>query len=128
MIFGRNRSSRHALSFEKFSNGRKITEPTEPIDPIGRSTDRSNRPKAAVHTNLSYPPVQKESDKFGEISARFSRGFGEVTATLLFLKFKLNVNSNENESKNASGGACARGAKRPRVGVLPRCVFAFVFV
>ena len=49
------------------------------------------------------------------------------TATL-FKKFKLNVNSNENESKNASGGACARGEKRPRVGVLPRCVFAFVFV
>ena len=72
--------------------------------------------------------MQKKSDKLGNVSTRFRRGFGEVTATLLFLKFKLNVNSNENESKNASGGACARGAKRPRVGVLTRCVFVFVFV
>ena len=35
---------------------------------------------------------------------------------------------NENENKNASGGTCARGAKRPRVGVFTRCVFVFVFV
>ena len=42
--------------------------------------------------------------KFGEVSARLRRSF------------------------DASGGACARGVKRPRVGVLTRCVFAFVFV
>ena len=45
--------------------------------------------------------------------------FSSHFTVTLFLKFKLNVNSNENESKNASGGACARGAKRPHVGVLP---------
>ena len=61
---------------------------------------------------------------FDEVSARFQRGFSEPN----FHKFKLNINSNENESKNASGGACARGAKRPRVGVLTRCVFVFVSV
>ena len=32
------------------------------------------------------------------------------------------------ENKNESGGACARGAKRPRVGVLTRFVSVFVFV
>ena len=44
------------------------------------------------------------------------------------LKFKLNVNENENDNRNESGGACAGGAKRPRVGVFTRCVFVFVFV
>ena len=41
----------------------------------------------------------------------------------------LNVqNENESENKNASGGTCARGAKRPRVGRLPRCVFVFAVI
>ena len=35
---------------------------------------------------------------------------------------------NQNDTKNASGGTCARGAKRPRVGVFPRCIFGFIFV
>ena len=35
---------------------------------------------------------------------------------------------NKNKNKNASGGPCARVAKRPRVGRFPRCVFVSVFV
>ena len=61
-------------------------------------------------------------------SATFQRDFGEVTAPLLFLKFKLNVNSNENKSKNATGEDTYAGALRaPRAGS-PAGVFAFVFV
>ena len=37
MIFGRNRLSRRNLSFQKFSNERKIIESIEPIDSIERS-------------------------------------------------------------------------------------------
>ena len=74
------------------------------------------------------PPCKTNRTKFGEVLTRFRRDFGEVMTNPVLRKFRLNVNSNENESKNASGGACARGAKRPRVGVLTRCVFAFVFV
>ena len=86
--------------------------------------------RSAVMIYLCHqcPHMHKYSNKLGNVSARFQRDFGEVMATLLFSKFKLNVNSNENESINASGGACAMGTKRPRVGVLTRCVFAFVFV
>ena len=43
-------------------------------------------------------------------------------------KFKFNINQNENESRNASGGTCEGGAKRPHVGCFTRCVVAFVFV
>ena len=70
-----------------------------------------------------------KSDQKFKVKSEFKSNFfsSHFTATL-FSKFKLNVNSNENESKNASGGACARGAKRPRVGVLPRFVSVFVFV
>ena len=50
-IFGRNRSSRRNLSFQKFSKERKIIESIESIDSIGRSTDRSNRSTAAVITH-----------------------------------------------------------------------------
>ena len=62
----------------------------------------------------------------GQIQVRIQIVFKPLNGDVL--KFKLNVNSNEYESKNASGGACARGVKRPRVGVLTHCVFAFVFV
>ena len=56
----------------------------------------------------------------------FGKVFGEVTKDQNL--FKLNTNSNENENKNASRGTCARGAKRPRVGVFTCCVVVFVFV
>ena len=51
-----------------------------------------------------------------------------VVVNYLHYEFKLNVNGNENESKNASGGTCEGGAKRPPVGCFTSCVVAFVFV
>ena len=39
---------------------------------------------------------------------------------------KFDVNYSEN--KNASGGTCARGAKRPHVGVFTCCVIVFFSV
>ena len=33
------------------------------------------------------------------------------------------MNQNEKENKNAIGGTCARGAKRPRVGRFTSCFF-----
>ena len=47
-IFGRNSSSQRNLSFQNFSNDQKIIKSIESIDPIGRSTDRLYRSKAAV--------------------------------------------------------------------------------
>ena len=70
----------------------------------------------------------KSDQKFKVKSKVKPNFFSSHFTVTLFLKFKLNVNSNENESKNASRGACARGAKRPRVGVLTRFVSVFVFV
>ena len=99
----------------------------------GYTPDRRLRiVKNPVRVSIFLKSDQKFKVKFkvkSKVKSEFKSNFfsSHFTATL-FLKFKLNVNSNENESKNASGGACARGAKRPRVGVLPRCVFAFVFV
>ena len=49
-------------------------------------------------------------------------------ADLFCLWFESNVNQNENESRNASGGTCEGGAKRPHVGVFTRCVSDFVFI
>ena len=54
--------------------------------------------------------------------------FVVVVVNYYHYEFKLNVNWNENESKNASGGTCEGGAKRPSVGCFTRCVFVFVFV
>ena len=71
----------------------------------------------------------KVKSKFkSKVKSEFKSNFFSSFTATLFFKFKLNVNSNENESKNASGGACARGAKRPSVDVFKRYVFAFVFV
>ena len=44
------------------------------------------------------------------------------------LRPEASADQNECENRNENGGACARGAKCPHVGVLTRFVSVFVFV
>ena len=57
-IFGQNRSSRRNLSFQNFSNERKIIESIESIDWINGSTDRSDRSKEAMKPMRTQLPMR----------------------------------------------------------------------
>ena len=66
---------------------------------------------------------------FGRVpawQAGFRRGcsVGYLESENILRKFDVNYS----ENKNASGGTCARGAKRPRVGRFTRCVSVFALI
>ena len=60
---------------------------------------------------------------FGEVSARFGRGFGDP-----IFKIPTKRKSKRKRNQKRKPGNLRKGREASRVGCLPGCVFGFVFV